>query len=261
MDRGFWPWLAGAWEGEGTFHLKERKRNPNQMQSYFSVAQSGDDRKAGLDYIKAQTGVGKVYPRHEIRPNRKPAYVWELWRRTDILRIVPKLIPYLRFRRKEVEEKLTRLKEAYEKQRFHFWTAVEEDFIRANWRKLTDRQIAKALKRTYKGVMAKRQKMELDKKEYQGEEWTDEEIKTVKANLTLTDAKMAILLNNRHSPEAIKQKRSKLSLLKYPSWSRKKGEVRVYDILPHHSIKRVFFSPLMNAIGHTVQLTVVAPLL
>lgn len=143
VDKSFWPWLAGFWEGEGHLCID----NSKYPQPHLGISQK--DRKP-LDYIIEQIGIGSICPR------AGRVYTYQVQNRPDLMWLLPKLIPHLRFREAEVKRKLSLIKEAYKNSTHRKWTENEVHYLKENYRVKTDVEIAKCLSRTPSAVAQKR---------------------------------------------------------------------------------------------------------
>lgn len=70
------------------------------------------------------------------------------------------------------------------------WSEGEKRFIKDNYQKMTDAQMAVVLRRSQGSVCSERSRI-LGLKKWSGHKWTEEDIALVKANLNLTDKQLA----------------------------------------------------------------------
>lgn len=152
VDREFLAWLAGFWEGEGSFSLRESKyRHPR-----LSINQ-GD--RSPLDLIQKKLGVGKVYEQNKGKAGRfskKPIYKWDVWRRDDVIAVARAMLPFLKFRREVVQPKLEFLEKL---DRTHMdWTNAEDEFLIKNFH-LPQKKLAMTLKRSIGSVQYRLQRV------------------------------------------------------------------------------------------------------
>lgn len=201
----FLAWFAGFWEGEGWLQVKPR---------FTRLAISQIDRKP-LDLIQAKFG-GKVTlrPKREnsgpTRINSGPIWVWQLHERRKVIEVLSRVIPFLKFKQQKVIEKLKEIEDLERNSPFHPWNQNEEDFVKANWQKLTDLEIAQKLKLSRHAVAGRRKKLGIFKpspvKPGPGEYWTQEEDEFIKQNwASMEDSKIAQTL--KRSPDSVKYRR------------------------------------------------------
>lgn len=104
-------YLAGFFDGEGTFYLGYQKaKHPNNKKLYpkaqVILSQSGDSGLALLETIKEQYG-GSIYL--HLRPGqhkaKKTAYkIW--WNKDEAILLINQLLPHLVLKKTEAEEVL-----------------------------------------------------------------------------------------------------------------------------------------------------------
>jgi transposase-like protein len=171
VDGEFLAWLAGFWEGEGTFRVR-RGRYP-----YFDISQSGERGRKILEEIRDRLGVGyvKVEPRRSV--NHEDRYRWIITETGDVVRVVEMLLPYMRFRRDEVEGKLAVLKRVT-RRRCRRWSREDVEFLVGNYPKMTREEIAKAVGRTVWAVRSKIQELGLRK--FKRRKWTGEDVEAIR---------------------------------------------------------------------------------
>lgn len=202
MDGDFWAWFAGFWEGEGSLSVSS---------AYTRMCISQVDPKP-LDLIRSVVG-GKL--RCRIRTDgfhRKPIWEWAIHDRRKVSGIIERMAPFLRFRREKVLEKIGIIKTLEEK-RPRPWSQEEEDFIKANWMKMTDERIGKKLGRSKFAIWKRRLIMGLKKMEHIM--WKPIEDEIVRENWRQPDRELAAMLNR--SKIAVSTRRLKwLGIKKYP---------------------------------------------
>ena len=137
-DPEFLAWFAGFWEGEGWMVTKAYRYQ-------IAIAQNNPE---PLFLIRDKLG-GRVW-----LPKNKGYPLWCTTSRTQALEIARKVLPFLKFRRKEVEEKIHVLETLPEGP--HHYTRQEDEFIQQNWRELSDSSIGKVLRRSWKSVQHRR---------------------------------------------------------------------------------------------------------
>lgn len=153
INQEFLAWLAGFWEGEGSLEASDKH-------SRISIAQTDP---TPLHFIQRKIGSGQVrISEWRRKPHYKDKWIWEINRRPDIIKVVILIIPYLKFRRKKVVDKLFILqrKEA----RFPYkprYTKEENEYLVKNWAILQPKTIAIALGKTSAGVRSRVKKLGL----------------------------------------------------------------------------------------------------
>jgi hypothetical protein len=213
MEEKFLSWLAGFWEGEGCFTVGPP--------SVFMIVQV---RKQPLLNIRRRMG-GHLYPRKSKHEGWSDAWVWQVANRRDIIQVVEKIIPFLTFRKKEVQRKLKKVKALDTNSIKHDWARHEIQFLRKNWKQFTDIELAKKLSRTAMSVLQKRRDLGSMRKECNHTDyaiWTQAETDFLKANYNdKTDEEIANDLGRgRYS---IKERRLRLGLTKGSLWRPKNG--------------------------------------
>lgn len=198
MDGDFWSWLAGFWEGEGTLGVYKDKRYPEQglKRTVFQVVQSN---KQPLEYILEQLEM-KLRLTRDDRPRspgvqrQKPSFVLQIQARGDVAYVCHKILPFLRFRRKEVQQKLAQIEKAISQAKYKHWTNEESSFLNDNALALTDEEIANHLGRTKSSVRSHRTQLRLLHRTRRN--WNDEEIDFLEKNIeTMTTSAIAKTLN------------------------------------------------------------------
>lgn len=96
-------WLAGFFDGEGTFWLGTQIKKSNGREyprAIVLVSQSGDDGLALLERIQKEYG-GSVY--QHLKPGQhkatKPAYKL-YWNRTEAIVLISRIYPFLELKQK-----------------------------------------------------------------------------------------------------------------------------------------------------------------
>lgn len=143
-ENSFWAWFAGFWEGEGHFRVNYLK-NPRWLKVEFAVSNTNPE---PIRLVHEKLGVGHIgVEKSKNHSNWKPKYRWGVCRRHDVLNVVRRILPFLTFRKNEVEEKLNFL---MNKGRWRTrYSKEDEEFIRRNLNVMSDRQMAKELNRSY----------------------------------------------------------------------------------------------------------------
>jgi len=127
IDKEFLIWFAGFWEGEGCLSIDHHTTGNPRRVSIF-VGQAGDKGKKICEEIQSKLG-GKVRLHQRRKENWKECYVWEINSRDKVIEIVEMMLPYLRFRKDEVEEKLKILKKWRDNGRKN-WTQEEIELLK-----------------------------------------------------------------------------------------------------------------------------------
>jgi hypothetical protein len=126
LDKEYAIWLAAFWEGEGCFHIDVGRRGKYVRKTVsFSIAQKN---RQPLDEIIQKTGLGWIGSKFDKRSN-SIVYSWTINSYEDIVSFVSEILPYMRFRRKEVEEKLEIVKQWCNSQKRHKWSKWEEELL------------------------------------------------------------------------------------------------------------------------------------
>jgi len=153
VSKDFMNWFAGFWEGEGTFNLSQPKRRVE-----FAISQK---RREPLEYIIRILGVGKIYL---ARDGIYPLFRWYVNDRKGAIEIARRILPFLTFRKNNVAETLKIIEEWQQNSNRNRWTKKEDDFIRRNYKSMTDKEIAKPLmNRTTNEVKCRRKRLKLHK--------------------------------------------------------------------------------------------------
>lgn len=153
----FWVWLAGFWEGEGSAFVSEGNR------ATFGIGQQGKRGKKVCLYMQKETGFGHIYPNKT--PTGKTLYYWKVTSLSQVMEILERIKPYLRFREKQVEQVLLEAQKADDRARRHDWNPRELNIIKENT-SLTDKELVKLLPRHSKAsIQDRRLKLGLKKGE------------------------------------------------------------------------------------------------
>jgi len=142
-DPDFWPWVAGFWEGEGS---AQWERRGTSTRTRLSIAQVS---RIPLDYIVAQSGLGKVYFRRPSQRRTIPVgdhgcHIWYLNRRRDCLDFAREMLPHVRFRDNLLQRFIDET-DAFDKAaKWHQWSQSENkqliaDYATASWDNLIHR--------------------------------------------------------------------------------------------------------------------------
>jgi len=147
VDEKFVIWLAGFFDGEGCLRFnyyvnKRGERKPKNVRLF--IGQAGEKGKAVCEYIRSKIG-GRVKLRMRQKKNWKDAYVWIITKREEVVRVLKMLLPHLRVKKKEVEEKLEILRNWMREGR-KYWTH-EETALLKKYPHLPVTILAKVLKR------------------------------------------------------------------------------------------------------------------
>jgi hypothetical protein len=172
-DEEFWAWLAGFWEGEGSLNLYADKRGGNRtLRPLLTVSQSD---RAPIDYIYERLRVGGVsldtqrgkrnYMKAENRVIEacKDCWIWQVQSKREVLEILQRMLPHLRFKADEVRQAITVLKDELKKAHWSKWTPTEIEILEENYGKVATSEIAKLLNRTVYSVQLKARMLGLKK--------------------------------------------------------------------------------------------------
>jgi len=162
VDKEFLIWLAGFFDGEGCLSLtyytnSEGERSIRSARLF--IGQAGERGRKICEEIRAVFGgkVRKYKPKNE---NWKECYIWLVSERDDIIRIARALLPYLRVKKEEIEEKL-RILEQWKENGRHPWTHSEIELMR-KYPHLPATIFARIFKNhTYESVRHKKMKLGL----------------------------------------------------------------------------------------------------
>ena len=156
VDREFLAWLAGFWEGEGCFYLSIKG---GETKTSFRI---GQNNREPLDLIQSRLGIGYVQTFKPGGFNQKIHYEWVVASQNEVIKIVDLLLPFLKFRKTEIQHKLDRLRVARDNSKCRHFTHEEVKYITENWRK-PDKEIAAILNRTEGSIVWKRKKLGFNK--------------------------------------------------------------------------------------------------
>ena len=109
MDEKEWlAYLAGFFDGEGTISIHKHKETTSRgyyFQPFFSVSNTNLE---ALTFIKNKLGnIGNLHKtstrKGELEKGWKPAYRLDIGKRSHLLELLPKIIPYLIIKKKQSE--------------------------------------------------------------------------------------------------------------------------------------------------------------
>jgi len=171
-DKEFLIWLAGFWEGEGSFGIGKTGR-------YFNIAQSKKRGKKILNEIKTFLIkfdiASEVYK--NIQKNNNNCYMYRTGNTEDIKKIFDLILPYLKFRKIEVIEKLDKIKNIKPQRR---WNEKEIKYLIDNYNFIPKKEIVKNLERhTQWSIWSKASQLKISNRKF----WNDEEIEFLKNNI------------------------------------------------------------------------------
>lgn len=133
LDREFMTWFAGFWEGEGSTSTYVNRATGQIIQD-FSVSQTGERGRRILTHIKEKLGMGHICF-SPARGNHQVSWRWHVRKRSDVIKMIKAILPYLKFRQKEVEGCLIDL-ESYPPARESFpWVDEEDKLLREAYSK------------------------------------------------------------------------------------------------------------------------------
>lgn len=141
LNREFLAWLAGFWEGEGSFTVVQKTGGPT-----VTITQAD---RTPLDLIKNRFGVGRIANKPPVEGYRI-VYQWRLSGRREVKDVMGRMLPFMKFRKAEVEEKLRMLEG---RKNFQLkWIHDENEFLRKNFQVTSNKEMGKALGRSSKAV-------------------------------------------------------------------------------------------------------------
>ena len=214
MDKLFLAWVAGFYEGEGCFWIGHQ----NGRRQPVARIMIGQADKRPIMLIKKKLG-GHVYFRKARQKGWKDQWVWQVVNKRDLIRIVRLILPFLTFKKRDVQRKLKMVEISDVNSKKHDWAEHEIQFLKKNWRVYTDIKLAEKLSRTAMAVIQKRRKFGMRKVKWgKPRIWTANEKEILKTNYkTKTDEQIAKILNRgRYS---ILEKRLALGLKKEAPWN------------------------------------------
>lgn len=209
MNKKFTSWLAGFWEGEGSFSVSTTytQKGTKVQCCVLQIAQAN---KEILDYIKAEVGYGAVYPVKKSKG--KQMFNFAVAKREDLIKLVTELIPFTRFRTLQLQTKLKLVQDYYNNMVHKPWTKAELSFLRKNY-KLSASEIALTIKRNPQNIRAMRKRLGLLRTKSH-KYWTKEEESFLKVNyLAMKDKEIVRVLHGRKLRD-IQEKRKRLGLMK-----------------------------------------------
>jgi hypothetical protein len=94
-----WAWIAGIYEGEGSFVARRRRRPHHELPLMVSMVSSDLD---VLERLRDWTGWGSVHERHPsgAKPNWKPTWGWSITRTETAIAFGVAVDPWLLARRR-----------------------------------------------------------------------------------------------------------------------------------------------------------------
>lgn len=142
FNQEFLVWFAGFWEGEGNLYVVEKcgPKDHAKGRCDFNVVNT---KKDPLSLIQSQFG-GVIHERWDGNPRHSTNYSWHVANRRGVLKILNLILPHLRFKRREVTEKLELLAKFESQSSYRRWYPWEIEIIKKNWG-LLDKEITKFL--------------------------------------------------------------------------------------------------------------------
>ena len=104
LEESFLNWFAGFWEGEGCISTRAH----TQGRYHRALIEIKQKDRTPLDLIQSKFS-GSVTK--EICNRKFLIWKWSLSKRTEVIRVSKLMLPYLRFRQREVEDKSRFLEE------------------------------------------------------------------------------------------------------------------------------------------------------
>jgi len=178
LNREFLAWFARFWEGEGWFSTRHQAGS-KRPRTEVGIKQVD---KRPLSLIQSKLGGRLELERVRGKPNWKPIWRWSVAKREDALKTVRLLIPYLRFRKNEVERKIEYVKSVVPRNPSSKWvttshfTDEEDEYIKNHWRDF-DYDIARRLRRSVGAIAERRGKLGFFKPTHRQKKWDWEQIK------------------------------------------------------------------------------------
>ncbi len=149
QDEPFLIWFAGFFDGEGCIHA--RSENPHRDTFVISVQQTvPNNGEAVIKEIQEKFG-GQIYFRKLKKGNRNDAWMWRLGRTQEVMRLLNRMLPYLRVKKQKAIEAIKTRERVGKK--WTFWSKKEEEQLLELLDKgITHREIAKIMGRGRGGV-------------------------------------------------------------------------------------------------------------
>jgi hypothetical protein len=214
LDKAFWAWFAGFWEGEGSVVYYHDKRNGSLR---INIVLYQTDQRPLL-YVKKMLG-GNVY-RHnpgKTHLSKKKIYKWQITGQGNALFILSNMLPYLKFRREEVICALNKVKEVMQTSRF--WKETELEALARNYGSVKVEELN--INRTAHAIINKAYRLRKSgilKLRYRFHRWRPEEIQVLQGHYgKMTYAEISSVFLPHRTPDAIKVKAYRLGRVKNES--------------------------------------------
>jgi len=193
-EKEFLAWLTGFWEGEGSFSIVGGDCR-------FQVGQSGLrgkkiilEIKDFFDKLDIYSYLGKTVNNcHTVRVGNIK----------DVNKIFKLILPYIRFRKEEVEDKLSLIKNRKSAKR---WSISEKIYLARNYNLISKNKIAVSLDRSLAAIWKKANELKLTRRRC----WIKEEIEILNSQTSLSMKQIGEKLNRSYG--AVKAKRYRLRL-------------------------------------------------
>ena len=125
-DGYFYSWLAGFWEGEGSFIVEHKGNKTTKM---FLIYNTNINI---LEEIKKKLGFGIVYVGKVRNVNHKPEGVYRICKLSDIWKMASFLLPYLTFRKEFFKRQLALIASKSYYKEVKRWTIEETNLLSNN---------------------------------------------------------------------------------------------------------------------------------
>ena len=161
-DRDFLNWFAGFFEGEGSIGIY---RNNGKNQRFYGKIAVYQANKKPLCLIQNVFGGGITkHNGGKGRLGKKVIYCWYLTKRIKLIEIIEAILPFLRFRKEQVQLILRRLREFDAKSQCRSWSKSEITFLRQNYGKIPVRMMVQSnlYRHPESGILQKAKKLGLN---------------------------------------------------------------------------------------------------
>ena len=193
-EKEFLAWLAGFWEGEGNFYVKGSGAR-------FQIGQSKLRGKRIL--LKTKEYFDKYNIDSVVSKDMNNCYRIRVSNVKDIRMIFNFLLPYIQFRKEEINYKLNLIKNKISAKR---WSVSEKIYLIKNYNLISKDKIATSLDRSIMAIIGKANELKLTRRRC----WTKEEIEILNSHTLLSMKQIGEKLNRSYG--AVKAKRYRLRL-------------------------------------------------
>ena len=135
---------------EGRIHICFQVSQSNRVPIDYIASQLSEFRgiRIGVRRTTRQPLANDPYVRRRI----KPQYLLTIQRAMVVHRILNHILPRLRFRQEQVKKAISDIESAMTTAKQRCWENDEDEFLRANYGKMSSKSIASALRRTVASV-------------------------------------------------------------------------------------------------------------